>query len=247
MAAEPTRFARPLRAVLFDVGGPIDTEVISEAEKDRAIRAAMEAEGIEVSDAAYSAANDWAVAAFAPDTYASIIWRLASGDAQVAERAFAAFHGVEQTSVRGGIELRSGIRALVEALHSRGILLGLAANQPRRAVAELDSLGVGRYFAHREVSGHHGFRKPDVRLFLRALEDMEVERDECVMVGDRVDNDIVPAKLLGMRTVLFRTGRHIAQQPRSVQEIPDAEVRSAEELTAELLRITEPAEGPSSN
>ena len=44
------------------------------------------------------------------------------------------------------------------------------------------------------------------------------------MVGDRIDNDIAPAKLLGMRTVLFRTGRHIEQQARSHQEVPDAEV-----------------------
>jgi putative hydrolase of the HAD superfamily len=44
------------------------------------------------------------------------------------------------------------------------------------------------------------------------------------MVGDRIDNDVVPAKLLGMRTVLFRTGRHRAQQPRSWEERPDVEV-----------------------
>lgn len=33
-----------------------------------------------------------------------------------------------------------------------------------------------------------------------------------------------------MRTVLFRTGRHIAQKPRSVDEAPDAEARSVREL-----------------
>jgi FMN phosphatase YigB (HAD superfamily) len=44
------------------------------------------------------------------------------------------------------------------------------------------------------------------------------------MVGDRIDNDIAPARVLGMRTVLFRTGRHIAQQPRCADEAPDAEV-----------------------
>ena len=44
------------------------------------------------------------------------------------------------------------------------------------------------------------------------------------MVGDRIDNDIVPAKLLGMSTVLMRTGRHIDQQPRSVDEIPDVSI-----------------------
>ena len=58
---------------------------------------------------------------------------------------------------------------------------------------------------------------------------------ECIMVGDRIDNDVVPAKLLGMRTVLIRTGRHREQQPRSWDEIPDFEV---EDVTG-ILRAVE--------
>jgi putative hydrolase of the HAD superfamily len=54
------------------------------------------------------------------------------------------------------------------------------------------------------------------------------------MVGDRIDNDIAPAAMLGMRTVLFRTGRHAAQQPRSADEAPDAEVRDVPELRVAL-------------
>ena len=58
------------------------------------------------------------------------------------------------------------------------------------------------------------------------------------MVGDRIDNDIAPANLLGMRTILFRTGRHIAQQPRSADELADAEVSSVEGLSEALLALT---------
>ena len=53
-----------------------------------------------------------------------------------------------------------------------------------------------------------------------------------------IDNDIVPANALGMRTILFRTGRHITQQPRSFTELPDAELRTVEELRAALLALT---------
>jgi FMN phosphatase YigB (HAD superfamily) len=112
--------------------------------------------------------------------------------------------------------------------------LGLAANQPARVLADLDRLGIGRFFSHREVSGHHGYLKPDVRLFLRACEDLGVEPGECIMVGDRIDNDIFPANSLGMTTVLFRTGRHIEQQPRSWDDMPDREVRDVDTLSAAL-------------
>ncbi len=240
----PDRHAPAIRAVLFDVGGPLDTEVLSEQVNDRAIRVALEAEGEAVSDTTYAAACAYAVEAFAPDAYASIIWRLADNDVGIARRAFARLHGEDRMAARSGIELRPGIAALIESLHARGVLLGLAANQPSRIIAELDGHGIGLYFAHREVSGHHGYRKPDVRLFLRACEDLQVEPGECVMVGDRIDNDIAPARLLGMRTVLFRTGRHIAQQARSFDEFPDIEVHTVAGLTTALLELAPGPFGP---
>jgi putative hydrolase of the HAD superfamily len=131
-------------------------------------------------------------------------------------------------------ELRDGIGDVLAWLHGRGLRLGLAANQPHATLDVLDAHGIGQYFHHREVSGTHGFRKPDVRLFLRCCEDLGVEPEQCIMVGDRIDNDIAPAITLGMRTVLFRTGRHAAQQPRSADEVPDAEVRDVPELRRAL-------------
>jgi FMN phosphatase YigB (HAD superfamily) len=57
------------------------------------------------------------------------------------------------------------------------------------------------------------------------------------MVGDRIDNDIVPARLLGMRTIRFKCGRHAAQEPRSWTELPDATVTTPDELAAAIDRI----------
>jgi len=57
-------------------------------------------------------------------------------------------------------------------------------------------------------------------------------------VGDRIDNDIAPAKALGMVAIQLRGGRHRRQQPRSPAETPDAvvtDVRELEEAIVELL------------
>jgi hypothetical protein len=40
-----------------------------------------------------------------------------------------------------------------------------------------------------------------------------------------------------MRTILFRTGRHRAQQPRSWLEVPDAEVEDVDGLRAALYAL----------
>jgi putative hydrolase of the HAD superfamily len=238
-SASPSPSAAPIRAVLFDVGGPLDTEVNHERLIDQHILEALAAEGIKASTWDLARASVAAVASFAPSAYKAILWTLASGDRAVAERAYEALaaRAPERQRARGGIELRPGVGALLRSLHGRGLLLGLAANQPQAAVAELDRFGIGRLFSHREVSGHHGYRKPDVRLFLRACDDLGVAPAECLMVGDRIDNDIVPTKLLGMRTVLFRTGRHAGQLPRSLDDLPDAEVSSVEDLAGAIDRL----------
>lgn len=224
-----------MRAVLFDVGGPLNTEVAHEHLVDEYIRAALAAEGHAASDAEYERACHWAVRCFAPDAYKAIVWKLAGHHAALAERVYRRYR--ERRGEQFPFELREGMAGVLERLHERGLKLGLAANQPAATVATLDALGIGRYFSHREVSEHHGYHKPDVRLFLRACEDLDVEPSACVMVGDRIDNDVVPARLLGMRTILFRTGRHADQQPRSWDEIPDAEVRTVSNLEAAIVEL----------
>jgi len=222
----------PIRAVLFDVGGPINTEIEHERRVDAAIRAALVREGVAANEAEYAKACAWAVEHFAPDAHTAIIWRLTKGDMETSPRVYAAFRA--EMHEWPAFELRDGIGDVLAWLHGRGLRLGLAANQPHATLAVLDAHGIGQYFHHREVSGTHGFRKPDVRLFLRCCEDLGIAPEECIMVGDRIDNDIAPARVLGMRTVLFRTGRHAAQQPRSADEVPDVEVRNVAGLRAAL-------------
>jgi putative hydrolase of the HAD superfamily len=217
-----------IRAVLFDVGGPLDIEVQHEAAINADIRAALEREGIVVDDETYAAAERIAVESFAPNAYRSIIWQLTGSNIEKSARIS---EWREETSAKRDVfELRDGIADMLAGIHERGLRLGLAANQPAAVIDRLKAHGVGHYFENQGVSGVYGFRKPDLRLFLRSCADLQVEPADCIMVGDRIDNDIVPAKMLGMRTILFRTGRHREQQPRSWEELPDAEVQAAGEL-----------------
>src|SRR5579875_2745681 len=160
------------RAVLFDVGGPLDMETKRERLIDDAIRAGFAREAQPVSDEEYRAAERWAVEAFCPNAYQAIVWKLSRGDRSLAERVY----GWMETCVAGRrlFDLRPGMLELVQKLSARGLLLGLAANQPRSALVALDAAGIGSYFPHREVTSVHGFRKPDVRLFLQACEDLGV-------------------------------------------------------------------------
>ena len=224
-----------IRAVLWDVGGPINTEIDHERLVDGDIRSALETEGIDVDAEAFAHALRYAVDSFAPDAYKALIWKLCDADREKAQRVYTRMHNL--ASDRDTFRLRDGISNVLEDLHFRGIMLGLVANQPASTIAVLHRHGLGDLFQHQAVSGTLGYRKPDVRLFLAACEALQVTPEECVMVGDRIDNDIAPAATLGMFTVLFRTGRHREQLPRSWDEIPDIIVANADELHRALLDL----------
>jgi ribonucleotide monophosphatase NagD (HAD superfamily) len=57
------------------------------------------------------------------------------------------------------------------------------------------------------------------------------------MVGDRLDNDIAPAKRLGMQTIRVLQGFARHQRPRSAAEEPDHTIRAIADLSNEALRF----------
>ena len=85
------------RAVLFDVGGPIDMELAWEMAVDGAIAAACGMQGIRVEPRMVEEASDAAVAALAPDVYDAMIDSLCGGDPETAARVLRA-HGVPVSS-----------------------------------------------------------------------------------------------------------------------------------------------------
>lgn len=222
------------RAVLFDVGGPIDTEVEAERQIDALLRAALAAEGWVVDDAAYAAACRAAIECFAPNAYQAILWSLCGGAAGPAQRAWAY---VRDRAASRPFTLRPGIDRLLADLKARGVRLGLAANQPASVLAKLEAAGIAGIFDDLTTSEAAGLRKPDLRLFLHVCGALGVDPAECIMVGDRIDNDIAPARLLGMAAIRLRTGRHAAQRPRSWLEVPDADVDDVPALAQAIDRL----------
>ena len=109
----------------------------------------------------------------------------------------------------------------LEALKHRGFRLGVSANQEPGAKARLDAWGLGRFFSVIASSAELGVAKPNREIFLRALELAGCEPEHAVMVGDRLDNDIRPAKELGMTTIRVRKGLAVYMQPSCEAEIPD--------------------------
>ena len=222
----------PYRAILFDVGGPLDMEFAWEIAVDGAIASACGMEGIRVDQAMIEEASEAAVTAFAPDAYAFMVEHLCGGDLAAAARVTS-----RRRAMVGGLDvfqMRPDMPALLRRLVDRGLKLGVVANQPAQMAERLEREGIASLFAHLGLTGLTGLRKPDTRAFTVACGSLGVMPAETIMVGDRIDVDIVPAKALGMAAVLLRSGRHRRQRPRSPGEEPDAAVTDVLELGAAL-------------
>jgi putative hydrolase of the HAD superfamily len=95
--------------------------------------------------------------------------------------------------------------ALAE-LRARGVRLAALSNAGSDLVAFLDSLGLYKWFDFAVVSAIEGVKKPDRRIFERALERAGVEPHEAIHVGDMFLEDVLGARRAGLRPLLMDRG-----------------------------------------
>ena len=101
-------------------------------------------------------------------------------------------------------DLYDDVRPCLSALHRSGRRVVIAGNQPPEARAALEAmqLDVDAIL----ISDELGAQKPSAAFFAAVAEAAGVEPSEIAYVGDRLDNDVLPARRAGMRTVLLRRG-----------------------------------------
>lgn len=105
--------------------------------------------------------------------------------------------------------------ATLDRLRARGLQLGVLANQPASARADLERLGVCARTRDTWLSEEAGRSKPDPAFFRMALLRWGLSAPQVAYVGDRPDHDIGPARALGMRTVRLLQGPHARMRARA--------------------------------
>ncbi|MDQ3991495.1 MAG: HAD family hydrolase [Actinomycetota bacterium] len=132
--------------------------------------------------------------------------------------------------------LQADARAALEALRGR-YRLGVLANQDRWIRETMARDGLDGYFDVWAVSEEIGADKPDPAIFRAALELAGAPGERCAMVGDRLDNDMAPARAHGMRTVWLLRGEAPTDPTPAQLAGADAAIRSLEELPEALARL----------
>jgi HAD superfamily hydrolase (TIGR01662 family) len=92
----------------------------------------------------------------------------------------------------------------LEAVRDLGLRVGIAGNQTE--ALERWARGAGLPADVIASSASLGVRKPHAAFFERVVELMGAESPEVAYVGDRVDNDVLPAAAAGLAAVHVRRG-----------------------------------------
>ena len=79
-------------------------------------------------------------------------------------------------------------------------------------------------------SAEEGIAKPDLQIFRTALQKADCKPHNAVMVGDRLDNDIVPANKVGLKTIWVKQGFAVYSNPQDELEYADYTVNSLTEI-----------------
>jgi len=124
-----------------------------------------------------------------------------------------------------------GAFEVLESLRKDGYKIAMIANAgsvgARNVIA---ACGLEDYFDTIVISEEVGIEKPAREIFEVALDKLKVKAENTIMVGNRIDTDIVGANRMGMRSVWFKWNNRHEKTVASEEEEPDFVIKSLSEL-----------------
>lgn len=103
-----------------------------------------------------------------------------------------------------GDDLYPDVRTALQALRDSGLTIVIAGNQPPQARTALEKMDLPADAIF--TSAEWGVEKPHPAFFVKVAEVAQAPVEAICYVGDRLDNDVLPAARAGMMPVLIRRG-----------------------------------------
>ena len=221
--------------LLLDAGGVILDESESELATAEVISRDLAAIVPGYSTKDYCADIEDAILSFCPSVYSYVLWKHSKGDLSLFNRLYQSSKGDWH---RRQLDLKptAGLHEELQSI-SKNYSIGIAGQYGNEILDLLERESLLESFAHHYTQDDFSITKPDPVTMNRLQAPAGVEPEQCVMVGDRIDKDIIPAKQIGMKTILIRVGLHKNQQPRIPDELPDLELPSIVGLAYAIDRL----------
>jgi len=99
------------------------------------------------------------------------------------------------------------VQETLDQLRSHYPMAVVSDAQSAYAVPELRAVGLLQYFNPIIVSGDYGYRKPDPRLFQKALDALQVRPEQALFFGNDLFHDIFGAQQVGMKAIFVSSNQ----------------------------------------
>jgi HAD superfamily hydrolase (TIGR01662 family) len=146
-----------------------------------------------------------------------------------------------QPETFGEEDLYPDARPAMAVLREMGVWVAVAGNQTSRAGAILRKLDLPADMI--ATSDDWNAAKPDASFFRAVIDAAPCGASEIVYVGDRLDNDVKPAKDAGMRTAFIRRGPwgYIWERHPDLQAVADWRMSTLAELPPIVAEVNRSA------
>lgn len=91
-------------------------------------------------------------------------------------------------------------------------------------------LGIKKYFDIIVTSTIAGKNKPSTLMWKYALKKLKVDAKNCIMIGDKPEMDLKPAKSLGMKTIWAKSGNWASKRKGKKFNYVDYKIRDIEKV-----------------
>lgn len=235
-----------IKAVIFDLG---DTLVLNSATKEKINKTKLTWElfkqnGIKCSYGDFVEAEQKAKDIYDFEFYGKqerflpgLFYRFIGDSLRVklSDEIYAKIDDAINDAFMENMQLPENVFETLEKLKKMGLRLGVISNGHSRTVLrKLDKSGLRNYFDKVFLSFELGENKSSLTAFNKIIKELGLHANECVMVGDRKDEDMY-AKKVGMHTVLVK----YVPQKRVAKEAmePDYSINKFEEIIGVIHQL----------
>ncbi len=135
---------------------------------------------------------------------------------------------------RNRLQLYPDVKRVLNELRMSYRLALISDAQSCYALPEIHAVGLEGYFESIVISSHHGFRKPDSRLFQKTLDNMRLEPTEVIWVGNDMFRDIYGARLLGIKNIYIDSN----QGAKTYKDVtPDYRVQQFQDVPKGIVAL----------
>jgi putative hydrolase of the HAD superfamily len=108
---------------------------------------------------------------------------------------------------RKRLRLYPQVQETLDQLRSYYSMAIVSDAQSAYAIPELSAVGLLKYFDPIIISGDYGYRKPDARLFQKALDALQVRPEQALFLGNDLYRDIFGAQQIGMKAIFVSSNQ----------------------------------------